>query len=84
MLKKVYYYLSLIILIGALVLLMSGYSQDKIIVNPIENLSPDFIRGVDISMLYEIESNGGKFYDNGVEKDALQILKDHGVNWVRV
>ncbi|HOP94151.1 MAG TPA: glycosyl hydrolase 53 family protein [Dictyoglomaceae bacterium] len=84
MIKKVYYYLGLVILMGALILIMSGYSQDKIIVNPIENLSPDFIKGVDISMLYEIESNGGKFYDNGVEKDALQILKDHGVNWVRV
>ncbi|WP_448535243.1 glycosyl hydrolase 53 family protein [Pseudothermotoga sp.] len=43
-----------------------------------------FILGVDVSMLYEIERLGGRFYDAGVEKDCLQILKDHGVNWVRL
>src|SRR5262249_7080700 len=27
---------------------------------------------------------GGKFKENGEQKDALTILKDHGVNWVRL
>jgi len=53
-------------------------------VNPIENLNPDFIMGADVSMLSEIEANGGKFYDQGIEKDALEILRDHGVNWIRL
>jgi len=53
-------------------------------VNPIANLSPDFIMGADISMLKQIEDSGGKFYENGVEKDCLTILKDHGVNWIRL
>jgi arabinogalactan endo-1,4-beta-galactosidase len=53
-------------------------------VNPIDNLSPDFIMGADVSMLKQIEDSGGKFYENGVEKDALTILKDHGVNWIRL
>lgn len=44
----------------------------------------DFIRGADISMLAEIEELGGKYYDNGVQKDAIQILKDHGANYVRL
>jgi len=43
-----------------------------------------FIFGVDVSMLYEIQRLGGRFYDAGVEKDCLEILKDHGVNWVRL
>ena len=43
-----------------------------------------FIFGVDVSMLYEIQRLGGRFYDDGVEKDCLEILKDHGVNWVRL
>lgn len=53
-------------------------------VNPIIGISPDFIKGADISMLKQIEISGGQFYDNGVPKDCLQILKDHGVNWVRL
>jgi arabinogalactan endo-1,4-beta-galactosidase len=53
-------------------------------VNPIENLSPDFIMGADVSMLKQIEDGGGKFSEDGVEKDALTILKDHGVNWIRL
>ncbi|KRE83040.1 hypothetical protein ASG89_12980 [Paenibacillus sp. Soil766] len=53
-------------------------------INPIPGLSADFIKGADVSMLKQIEISGGKFYDGGIEKDALQILKDHGVNWVRL
>ena len=52
--------------------------------NPIAGLSSDFIMGADVSMLHEIELNGGKFFVNGVEEDCLQILKDHGVNWIRL
>lgn len=45
----------------------------------------DFVRGVDISTLTAIEDNGGKYYDsNGVERDLLDILKDRGVNYVRL
>lgn len=44
----------------------------------------DFIRGADVSMLKEIEDLGGKFYDNGVENDALEIMKNHGANYVRL
>jgi arabinogalactan endo-1,4-beta-galactosidase len=53
-------------------------------VNPIEGLSPDFIMGADVSMLRQIELSGGKYYVNGIEEDCLQILKDHGVNWIRL
>lgn len=53
-------------------------------VNPIENLSTDFIKGADVSIMTELERNGTKFYDNGIEQDGLTILKNHGVNWIRV
>lgn len=53
-------------------------------VNPIDGLKPDFIMGADVSMLAQIEASGGKYYVNGVEQDCLKILKDHGVNWVRL
>jgi beta-galactosidase len=44
----------------------------------------DKMLGADISFLPELEAKGMKFSDKGVEKDAIQILKDHGFNYVRL
>jgi beta-galactosidase len=44
----------------------------------------DKMLGADISFLPELEAKGMKFSDNGVEKDAIQILKDHGLNYIRL
>ncbi|WP_052087871.1 glycosyl hydrolase 53 family protein [Paenibacillus wynnii] len=43
-----------------------------------------FIKGADISSLQAVEDAGGRYYDQGVEKDLLDILQDHGVNYIRV
>lgn len=43
-----------------------------------------YIKGMDISSLREVESLGGRFYDHGEERDALDILKAYGVNYVRL
>ncbi len=40
--------------------------------------------GADISFLPELENRGVKFSDKGVEKDAIEILKAHGFNYVRL
>ncbi len=40
--------------------------------------------GADISFLPELEARGRKFSDNGVEKDPILIMKDHGFNYVRL
>jgi len=59
--------------------------NQNILVEPVNNLSEDFMRGVDISSLYEIEENGGKYYNaQGQEEDLFKILADNGVNWVRL
>lgn len=59
--------------------------KQNIIVEPVKGLKDDFIRGVDISSVGEIEKHGGKFYnDNGKEEDIFKILKEHGVNWIRL
>ncbi|MEF1204014.1 glycosyl hydrolase 53 family protein, partial [Vibrio owensii] len=55
---------------------------DNIVITA-SNLRADFIRGMDISMLPEIEKLGGKYYQDGNEKDLIQILKDSGVNSIR-
>jgi len=44
----------------------------------------DKMLGADISFLPELEARGMKFSDNGIERDAIQILKDHGFNYVRL
>lgn len=44
----------------------------------------EFIKGMDISFTDEIESEGGTFYENGVEKDIVAIMKDSGVNSIRL
>ena len=54
-------------------------------VQPVKDLRADFIMGADVSMLDQLERNGGRFYDlNGERQDALQILKENGVNWIRL
>ncbi len=40
--------------------------------------------GADISFLPQLESRGMKFFDNGVEGDAIEILKNHGLNYIRL
>ena len=40
--------------------------------------------GADISFLPELEGRGIQFSDNGVAKDAIQILKEHGLNYIRL
>ena len=40
--------------------------------------------GADISFLPELEAKGIHFSDKGKEKDAMEILKDHGINYVRL
>ena len=44
----------------------------------------DWIIGMDVSSLLEVEKCGGKFYDNKVQGDALAILKKYGANTVRL
>lgn len=43
-----------------------------------------FIKGADISFLPEIESRGGSFYENGEKKDIFLIMKNAGINTVRL
>ncbi len=44
----------------------------------------DFIRGVDISFTPQIEDLGGKYKLNGIVKDLLEILRQKGVNYIRL
>jgi beta-galactosidase len=54
--------------------------NDKTVIKPIR----EKMVGADISFLPQLESRGMKFYDKGVQKDALAIMKDHGFNYIRL
>lgn len=44
-----------------------------------------FAKGADIGWLQQMEETGYKFYNaNGEEEDCLKILKDHGINSIRL
>lgn len=45
----------------------------------------DFAKGADIGWLQQMEATGYKFHDdNGKPQDCFKILKDHGMNTVRL
>ncbi len=46
--------------------------------------SNQFINGVDLSMLKQVEESGGLFYENGNQIDPVQIFKEKGINTVRI
>lgn len=53
---------------------VTGNSQDN-----------NFAKGADVGWLPQMEATGYKFYDSdGSEKDCLQLLKDRGMNSIRL
>lgn len=60
------------------------FAVEAVRIDPILGLNEEFIRGVDVSTLEKVEHYGGRFFEYGVEKDLLEILKGRGVNWVRL
>ena len=62
-----------------------GVPKSEIYVEPIEGFSKDFVRGMDISSLISQEESGVVYYnEKGQEADLLKVLKDAGLNYVRV
>ena len=53
--------------------------------NPLPIQDKGFAKGADIGWFQQMEATGYKFYnDNGVEQVCFQILKDHGINTIRL
>lgn len=42
------------------------------------------IKGMDLSVLAEVEACGGKYFDHGIQGDAMKILAGYGMNMVRL
>ena len=57
----------------------------EIFVTPVEGISDDFIKGMDISSVLSLEASGVKFYNEaGEEQDIFKTLADAGINYIRV
>lgn len=66
-------------------LALYDYSEEGVVVEQIKGLDSDYIMGVDISSIIEVENAGGKFYNfDGEEEDIFTILAGAGVNYVRI
>jgi arabinogalactan endo-1,4-beta-galactosidase len=44
----------------------------------------EYAVGADVSFLADAEASGIKFQDQGGARPGLEILKDHGFNWIRL
>ena len=54
-------------------------------IDPVTNMKEGFANGMDISSAKQLYDNGQKFYNsNGDEQSLFYILKDAGVNWIRL
>ncbi len=56
-----------------------------VFVQPVENISDDFIRGMDASAVLAIENSGAMYYGfDGQEQDVFKTLAEAGVNYIRL
>jgi arabinogalactan endo-1,4-beta-galactosidase len=51
---------------------------------PAVKVPQGFIIGADISWVQQAEDRGTRYSDGGVARDILQILKNHGFNYIRL
>ena len=59
--------------------------SDSLYVKKVENLSDDFIMGMDASCVPALENSGVKYYDyDGTQQDVYEILSRNGINYIRV
>ena len=68
-----------------LLITLAGCAQNSYTPN-LPELKDDtpFAAGVDLSLLQHIEDHGVVYKEDGQPKDALQIFRKYGVNWVRL
>ena len=58
---------------------------NKVSVSKIDKMTSEFANGMDISSVKQLYDNGQKFYNaDGVEQSLFYILKDAGVNYIRL
>lgn len=79
-------FINLILILIITILLLSNCSSTQ---TPETSSLPaptySFAKGADVSWLSQMEATGYRFYDaDGTEKNCLQLLKDRGLNTIRL
>ncbi|NLD01863.1 MAG: arabinogalactan endo-1,4-beta-galactosidase, partial [Clostridiales bacterium] len=75
----------ILISLALMLLLGSGAKADNTLYVKKTELSQDFILGMDVSSVLSLEKSGVSYADaQGIEKDIFQILKENGINYIRV
>ena len=65
--------------------LPTGPEESEIYLEPIADISDDFIRGMDASSVLVEEKSGVKYYNyEGEEQDVFMTLAQSGVNYIRI
>ena len=65
--------------------LPDGSEESGVFVQPIADISDDFIRGMDASAVLAVENSGAKYYGfDGEEQDVFKTLAEAGVNYIRL
>lgn len=65
--------------------LPEGSEESEIYVEPIADISDDFIRGMDASAVLSLENSGVTYYNyEGEEQDVFMTLAQSGVNYIRL
>ncbi|MCM1263748.1 MAG: glycosyl hydrolase 53 family protein [Butyrivibrio sp.] len=65
--------------------LPDGPEESEVYVEPIADISNDFIRGMDASSVLVEEKSGVKYYNyEGEEQDVFKTLAQSGVNYIRL
>ena len=63
----------------------TGLKEKQVNINKISNMSESTIRGVDVGSYVALTNAGVKYYDyDGKEQPLMKILKDNGVNYIRL
>lgn len=65
--------------------LPDGPEESEIFIEPVADISDDFIRGMDASAVLVEENSGVKYYGyDGEEQDVFKTLAQSGVNYIRI
>jgi arabinogalactan endo-1,4-beta-galactosidase len=76
---------SVLIYFSFFLLLLSCKKRSNDESNPVTADTSSFAKGADVSWVTQMESQGIKFYNkSGVQQDLFQILKDEGMNSIRL
>mgnify|MGYP004593548259 FL=1 len=63
----------------------TGPEESDIYVEPVDEISDDFIRGMDASAVLSVENSGARYYNfDGEEQDVFETLAQAGVNYIRL